>query len=241
MRTMPATLTLLALLALSGPAHADGLLDWSVGVKGGGGGVGWLQPDMGTGAASDFGRGQDFFNEARAGWTYGGGVFAELRILKFLGVETGLFFFADVIKQDTTRRALGQVVAKTEERFELTTLRIPILVKGVLPLGIVRLWVGLGPEFSVPLTSSASSDVGALTINTRDETDIYLAAGLGVVIAIGPVAIPIDVRFGWNATQPSAYEDLVAIDAVGAGSAEVTLRTSNTIEGRLLVGLAYEF
>lgn len=242
MRTTIATALACAVMALAAPATAEGLLDWSVGAKGGGGGDVWLTPDSVPAWAAS----QDFFTTTRGGWTYGGGVFAELRILKFLGVEVDFLFFQDVVKQDTTRSRSGVTVATTEERFEWTTLRIPILVKGVLPLGIVRLWVGVGPEFAVPLASSGSIGLpaGASTdvrLKTRTETDVYLAAALGLVIEIGPIGIPIDLRFGWNATQPRGYEDLVTIDAQGNVVQSFTVRASNTIDARLLVGVAYEF
>lgn len=239
MRSLATALLLLAALAV-GPARAAAgtLFDFAVGAKGGAGGDVWLAPN----SISPIGASQDFFTDTRGGWSYGGGIFAEMRVLKFIGLEVDFLFFAHTIKQDTDRRLNGVDIGSTEERFEWTSLRIPILVKGVLPLGIARLWLGIGPEIAVPLKSSASADARLpLDFRTRTDTDVYLATALGVVIEIGPIGIPIDLRFSWNATQPRGYDDLVQFDIQGNVLRAETVRASNTVDARLLVGVAYEF
>jgi hypothetical protein len=237
-RILAALVSSALLLALPGPAAAGELLDFSIGAKGGGGGDVWLTPESVPAWAGS----QDFFTTTRGGWSYGGGVFAELRVLKYLGLEVDFLFFAHTIKQDTTRRVGGVAVLETEERFEWTSLRIPILVKGVLPLGMVRLWLGLGPEIAVPLTASASLDKAIQAeFHTRTGTDVYLATALGLVIEVGPIGIPIDLRFSWNATQPRKYDDLVQVELDQNVVRAVTVRASNTVDARLLIGVAYEF
>jgi len=237
-RTTAALLFSALLLAAPGRAAAGELFDFAVGAKGGGGGDVWLTPD----GVPLWAESQDFFTTTRGGWSYGGGIFAEMRVLKFIGLEVDFLFFAHTIKQETDRRVGGVKVLSTEERFEWTSMRIPILVKGVLPLGIVRLWLGIGPEIAVPLKASASLDQAIQAkFRTKTETDVYLATALGIVVSVGPIGIPIDLRFSWNATQPRGYDDLVQVEVQDAVLRSVRVRASNTIDARLLVGLAYEF
>ena len=225
----------LSLCLLAAPRSSEaGILDWSVGVKGAGGVEIWTSPtDVPFGIPP-------FFHEERAGWSAGAGIYGELRILKFLAIEIDLLFIHQVLMEDTTHYS-ARGSAKTEEEVRWTTLRIPILVKGVLPLGIVRLWVGIGPEFTVTLDSSASIKLpkGVTTgysLKAREVNDIYLTTALGIVISVGPIAIPIELRFGYNLQKPDRYADLVS-----AAGTRVSIRAANSMEARLLVGVGYEF
>jgi hypothetical protein len=232
---------LAVLLFLPGKLSASALFDFSVGVKGGGGVEVWSEPS----AQPLWVNTLPLYNDTRVGWSYGGGIFAEVRFLRFLGLEVDLLFFRQVLTETTTwNRGAG----KTEERIEWTSLRIPILVKGVLPLGPVRLWLGVGPEFSIGLKADAEMKVirgvtGDLpTFTARTVTDTYLALALGINIAVGPLSIPIDLRWSYNTSQPEAYDDrIVATIDDRRRLVGVRMRAASNMDARLLVGLAYEF
>ena len=235
--TLLAAAVALSLSLLVSPASGRaGILEWSAGVKAAGGVEIWTGPS----GLPIWTAGFPLFDEDRAGWSAGVGIYGELRILKFLAVEIGFDYRYQRLMEDTSINA-----AKSEETVTWHTLRIPILVKGVLPLGMVRLWVGIGPEFAFGVGSSAELEmkrgfyVPTPKLKARDVNDIYLTTGLGVVVSIGPIAIPIELRFGYNVTQPGGYGGRIG-DGLPT-DATFTVRASNTMEARLLLGVGYEF
>ena len=232
-------------LALPNATRAEGIMQWSVGVKGGGLGLAWLEADSMPPGLDAF----PLFDGSRAGWGYGGGVFWELRLFEYLAFEMDLFFFHHVIKEDSS---LSGGAGKSEERLEWTTIQTTLLVKGVLPVGMVRLWLGTGPEFAGAITSEATFEMkrGAVaadtvTFSTKEVVSVYWTVAMGIAIEVGPVSIPIELRFNYNLTQPAAWDG--RIDATwsatpgGGGKVAAEFRTEDSLSGGLLVGVAYEF
>ncbi len=229
-----------AVMLAAVPAHAR-IVEVSAGVKGTVGGNLWTEPDAAP--ASEIG-----FTEARGGVGAGGGLYAEARFIRFLALELDVLFEWDSLWEHQT-----WWWGKTTTKAEAVNLRIPMLVKGVLPLDGVRLSLGIGPEFVIPLASRGEISVpsGVVTspffrVRTRTSTMVTMEAGVTVSLGLGLV-LPIQIRAAYNATQPSAWADRVALYK---GGKEVTLPSTfdtfsllyqNSWDFRLLAGLGYEF
>lgn len=240
MRSSVTVFPLATCLLIGGTSHAR-VVEFSAGVKGTVGGNLWTQPDATP--AMEIG-----FTEARGGVGAGGGVFLEARFIRFLALEMDFLFEWDSIWEHQ-RWWWG----KTTTKAEAVNLRIPLLVKGVLPLGGVRLTLGLGPEFVVPLSSKGELSVpsGVVTntffkVRTRTATMITIETGVTISLGLGLV-LPIHIRAAYNATQPSAWADRVALFKDGREVAIPTpfdtfsLLYQNSWDFRLLAGLGYEF
>ena len=236
MRRRPATAALLLLLLLPAPSGAVPL-EWSVGLKAGGGADVWLAPD----APQPFTDHASVFVDDRAGWSYGGGLFAELRLFTYLAFELDVLFFQhERIEEAVWQTGPGLV----DIQLSWTTLRIPFLVKGVLPLGTSRLWIGVGPEAAVTLASSHSADVREApradvpSVTTRNAHDAYLTATVGGAFSVDPLTLTAELRVSYNLTQPGDHAGRVTHDA---RANELSLRADSSVDARLVVGLAYEF
>ncbi len=230
-----------AAVTLVASASHGRVVEVSAGVKGTVGGNLWTQPDATP--ASEVG-----FTEARGGVGAGGGVWAEARFLRFLALELDLLFEWDSLWEHQT-----WWWGKTTTKAEAVNLRIPVLVKGVLPLGAVRLSLGLGPEFVVPLSSKGELSLpsGIVTrpffkVRTKTSTMVTMEAGVTVALGLGLV-LPIQIRAAYNATQPSAWADRVTLYKNGqvvkipSTFDTFSLLYQNSWDFRLLAGLGYEF
>lgn len=230
----------LAMMLATPTVHAR-VVSVVAGVKGTVGGNLWTKPDATP--AMEIG-----FTEPRGGVGAGGGVFVEARFIEFLALEMDLLFEWDSLWEHQ-RWWWGQTTTKAEA----VNLRIPLLVKGVLPLGVVRLSLGLGPEFVLPLTSKGELRVPSgvvtnsfFTVRTKTSTMITLETGVSISLGLGFV-VPIHVRAAYNVTQPQAWSDRVTLYRDGQ---KVTIPTpfdtfsllyQNSWDFRLLAGLGYEF
>jgi hypothetical protein len=246
------------------------------GVKAGGGGDVWTTPSRRTfqyqradGAFDAYSI--PIFDESRAGYNYSIGVYAEMRVLRHIGLEVGLFFTRHTMMEDTdwsyTEIDLntGQrdsYRTTTEQKLVFTSFHIPIIFKGVLPLAgdRLRLSLGLGPEIAIgsyafatfrhkkgdalPLAGdrSAFRDLGA-----RTQVDTYLAILLGADVKAGDFRIPIDIKFAYNFAQPENYYDRIEYDSLPSDSdpsarPEVgVFNARNTLYFQLTVGVAFDF
>ncbi len=217
------------------------IVEVSAGVKGTVGGNLWTRPDATP--ASEVG-----FTEARGGVGAGGGVYAEARFIRFLALELDLLF-----EWDSLWEHQNWWWGKTTTKAEAVNLRIPLLVKGVLPLGAVRLSLGLGPEFVVPLSSRGelSLPTGVVTsplFKVHTKTSTMITMDLGVTVALGwGLVLPINLRAAYNATQPSAWADRVTLYKNGqvvkvpSTFDSFSLLYQNSWDFRLLAGVGYEF
>ncbi len=217
----------------------------SLGVKGGAGGNYLTEPD-------DVPLGAIVYEEGAGGWGAGGGLYTELRALwGYLGLEIDLLF-------DHSRNWSSNTINNVVEINWISmsnALRIPLLLKGNIEMESVRFYLGIGPEFVIGLdagtdieVTEGSEYVGQDDINdlkqlfkAKTQTDTYLCVDLGLAVKVWELAITVDLRYGYNLTQPSKYEDRVNIENVGGNSYAFTTISSNTMDGRILLGLAYEF
>ncbi|MBM4397181.1 MAG: hypothetical protein FJ087_16045 [Deltaproteobacteria bacterium] len=224
-------------LAVASPGAArEGWLgkyvDLTVGAKGTAGGNVWTKPSSGPGA--DVG-----FAKVRGGYGAGGGLYLDARFIKFIGLEMDFLFELDKVWEDITINSFPFT-----NTLEALNLRIPLLVKGVLPVPMARLALVIGPEFVIPLSTSSSVDepgnviiLDRYGLSANDKVSTMLTMGFGVVIELPlGIRLPIDLRASHNLTQPKDYYDRVSV--VGK-TYRVTYQ--NSWDFRLLLGLGYEF
>lgn len=175
------------------------------------------------------------------GFGYGALAYYELRIIKFIGLEVDVAYQHGTFKRKITiNPGLGTGVDITES-VALSSFRLPILAKLNVPLGLGRLWLGLGPEFTVSQSSSGKLDSSVAVqggIATRDVKPTYGTGGLGLVIEIPAIGIdiPIEFRASKNLSQPSNYAERVTLTDGGA-----TVRAESSWVLRLGAGLGYRF
>ncbi|MFT7579525.1 MAG: hypothetical protein ACI9MR_001191 [Myxococcota bacterium] len=174
MTTLAAALIATATVGIGSPSSAaDPLNDpdaalrkgvparFVMGVKFGGAGVLWDEPDSTELATLQ--NNQTFsvpiFDETRGGYGYSAGIFVEGIFFENLGVEVGLHFVNHTLLEDIdwsyfeTTSGGGTPVtrtieAKSEQELSWTSFHVPILIKAVIPSGKTRLSLGVGPEFA---------------------------------------------------------------------------------------------
>jgi hypothetical protein len=134
-----------------------------------------------------------------------------------------------------------------------TIVRIPVLVKGIVPAGPVRFSLGLGPEFALGLDTTADLEVstpgkkltGEAAKQLQDQTaklrsrfegmavnQVFLTLALGLAIEAGPVSIPIELRAAYN---PAGSENLVEYWSVGG-----THLGNHPLDVRAFLGVCYD-
>jgi hypothetical protein len=211
----------------------------SLGVKGGGGGNYVTKPDS-VPATYDSAP----FADGGGGWGAGGGLYTELRVFgHYLGLEIDLLF-------DHTKNWCNieyNDVVKMDYIYSFTAVRVPFLIKGSLESGMTRFSLGLGPEISagfgvardVEITKGAQYVPSLAPIlaaySASAQTDVLLDVDLGAAFRVAPIAITLDIRFAYNLTQPTNFDDRISITGSGLDT-----MASSTLDLRILVGVAYE-
>ncbi len=170
----------------SRPDKLDGSLDAAVparfvmGIKFGGGGALWSEPD-GTVLGVD-GSGAEFtlpiFEETRAGYTMSAGFFLQGIFYEHLGIELGFHFVQHTLLEEIewtyTEQRGNQITtfeADSDQELSWTAFHLPILIKAVVNAGKTRVSLGVGPEFSFTSWSRASFAItkGGLSSTTPDD------------------------------------------------------------------------
>jgi len=227
------TSALALLLVATWAVPAPAAIEISAGIKGMGGVNVWTKPSSTPAGVSIA------FTKTRAGYGTGGGLFAQAAFLKYLAAEFDILLEYDALWEDQDWGG-----ASTRTRANTTNLRLPLLVKGILPLPGLSLSFGIGPEFVIPVSKSASLSVPANVTNVfkfkvRTKTSVMLTMDLGADIDL-PLGLflPVSIRASYNMTQPSKWGDRVANDS----AAQIwSLLYQNSWDFRILVGLGYKF
>lgn len=147
------------------------------------------------------------FAGSAGGFSYGVLPYYELRIIKLVGLETGIDYEHGSFHRNNT---INQ--ADTRETITINSWRLPLLAKLNIPLPLGRIWVGLGPEFTLSQSSSGKFEVTGgptSTIPTHDVKPTYLTGGLGLVVELPMtgIEIPIEFRASKDMSQPSDWAD----------------------------------
>jgi len=217
----------------------------SVGAKGGGGGNLWSDPPNEPAYAL-------MFDDDTGGWGAGGGLYAEFRVLwGYLGLEIDLLFETNTIWHEIT----WNQVLETNWILSWTSMRLPILLEGNLDSDLIRISLGFGPEFVVGLGAEteieitsgrqyiSDADLANLrsSFTTEKQTDTYLTLGLGLAVKVWRLAISLDLRAGFNMTQPEDHDDRITYHTDSAGEyAGLDVISSSSIDFRALLGVAWE-
>ncbi|MBP7125962.1 hypothetical protein KBD49_06325 [Myxococcota bacterium] len=219
-----------------------GIVDLEIGAKAMGQANLWTAP---TDLPAYLGNQDWAFDNTRAGWAAGAGIYAQVRLWKALGLKVD--FLVDQSRLQETPLE-GQAWLLTARALNL---RIPVLVQGILPLPGVRLGVSLGPEFVIPLkTEALQSNPPPLWQNYDFRVDGTVSTMLTMGLQITPVilghwTIPIDLRASYNLTQPGDYEGRVTVHERASGVRDLTrgftLHLQDTWEFRLCLGVGYAF
>jgi len=173
----------LGLILPSLPAHADRRVipeastptarpaRFIMGVKFGGGGTLWDQPDE-TRLANV--NNNEFhlpiFDETRGGYTMSAGFFLEGVFFEHLGLEIGFNFVQHKLLETITwtytetnivggQATVNNYNAKSEQNLQWTALHIPVLIKAVVPSGNTRVSLGVGPEFALASWGRSTFDI----------------------------------------------------------------------------------
>lgn len=171
------------------------------------------------------------------GFSYGALGYYELRIIKFIGVEADLAY-----QHGSFQRKVSYPGFDVTESVTMNSLRLPILAKLNIPLGLGRLWLGVGPEFTLYQSSSGKAEVTAAitppTITTRDVKPTFFTGGLGLVIEVPAIGIdiPLEFRASKNLSQPSGV-----LERVSYTQTSEDVRAESSWVLRLGAGIGYRF
>lgn len=140
-----------------------------IGFKVGGGGELWTAPDdavLGTDPVTGAEFSLPLFDETRAGFMYGGGLFVEGIFYEHFGVEVGFHFLQHTLLEEidwTFTEQRGQEIttfeSKSKQELSWLGFHLPILFKGIVKSGKTRVSLGVGPEFEFTMGSSASFEI----------------------------------------------------------------------------------
>lgn len=225
--------------ALASPARvdADSVLKKAVparfvmGVKFGGGGALWDEPD-------DMPKKPDgqallpIFEETRGGYTMSAGYFLQGIFFEHLGLEVGFHFVKHTLLEEidwtfteVTNTSVTTRIAESDTELSFTALHLPILVKAMIPTGTTRVSLGVGPEFAFGSWSKTKFDITRTdeppgpngekllpgnrkafrTVNASLEDSVYLTVNFGIEITAGDFLIPIDLHWSYNFSQQKRY------------------------------------
>lgn len=253
--TLPIVAVAFLGLMLARPASAvaswGGVVDLEFGLKGMGGYNHWTKPADGP---YDLANQDVAFSNTRGGYGAGGGLYVQLRFFRYLGLEIDLLFEDDLLWEHPLADHDWQITARR------VNLRIPMMIQGVLPLPGVRLALGIGPEFVVPLShwtqqSDAPSSMREFQFKSDSTTTTRLTFGLNITVKLWRgIMLPIDLRASYDPAQPSDWQDRVGVPpSCAAGQAVACARDlydpavgfrlhqRNTWDFRMLIGLGFDF
>ena len=227
----------------AGEARAEEDVNLRFGAKGTVTGLLWSQPDN-TPPLSD-----GFWGDDQFYYGGGGGLFVEGNAFKYLALEMDLLFEFNSL---TFNYTINNIEFDYYTQFD--QFRIPIIVKGVLPLGeSAEMSLGVGPEFVVgldsgveidrqtdfgnPVANQATDDFLANRYFTETVGGTFFDVDLGITIKVWKLVIPINLRVAINLSQPSDFEERVVnfIPPLGPG----TVKAIESMRFAALIGVGY--
>ena len=236
---------LAVLLVTSQAARADFLWELRVGAKGSFTGNLFYEPENALPGTEIIWGDTQFYIGG------GGGLFVELNLLKFVGLEVDILYEANAL---TFKEDYGGFEYDYNTRYK--QIRIPVLVKGVLPMGTAELSLGVGPEFVIGMgasvdfnyhtaMTSAQKQAADQALNAlydaEQASDTFLDVDFGVNVKVWKLFIPISLRVGFNLTQSSDYEDRVDLTIVGNSITNAKVKAIESYHFTLMAGVGYVF
>ena len=236
---------LVALMLLPCAARADFLWELRVGVKGALTGNLYYEPDNAPAGSELFWGDTQFYIGG------GGGLFVEVNFIKFVGLEVDFLYEANSL---TFKEDISGFEYDYNTRFK--QIRLPVLIKGTLPLGVVELSLGLGPEFVIGLDAGVDFEYHTrLTAAQKQEFDAILGAlydaeksngtffdvDLGLNIKVWKLVIPISLRVGINLDQPADYDGRVTLNFDGSEFKNARVKAIESYHFVIMAGVGYVF
>lgn len=165
------------------------------------------------------------------GYGPGFGLSLEVRLLNMVGLESGAYYMVDNVT-GWNDKSVNQVPrGRVTSEQETSALHIPLLLKGVLPTGALKPFLGVGVEFVRQLDSSLeyrterqipqdmTIDQYGTLYNARNsiETSNYtlLQLSTGVEIDLGYLRVPIEIRAGYQLGMDDAFDERVRTESDG--------------------------
>lgn len=154
-----------------------------MGVKFGGGGTLWDEPDGTVLGVDENGANFDIpiFDETRAGYTMSAGFFLEGIFYEHLGLEVGFHMVQHTLLENidwsyTEQRGsqISTFEATSDQELSWTGLHVPILVKAMVDAGRTRVSLGVGPELEFTTWSRSKFKIkegGLSSTNVGDPSD----------------------------------------------------------------------
>jgi hypothetical protein len=151
--------------------EADRPARFIMGVKFGGGGTLWDQPDE---TRLSVVNGNPFnvpiFDETRGGYTMSAGVHLEGVFFEHLGLEVGFNFVQHTLLETITWTytettiiggvpSINSFTAESKQDLQWTALHIPVMIKAIVPSGNTRVSLGVGPEFALASWGRSSFEI----------------------------------------------------------------------------------
>jgi hypothetical protein len=225
----------------SAPSGHSWIFSGSAGLKGLVGGNMWTKPSGALG--DDLG-----FKASGGGFGWGLGAYAEFRFVKFVGLEIDLLYDTSTLFRNVTYNG----TVKIRESLDMTSLRVPLLFKGIIPVPFGRIGVFVGPEFVIPqsakgknkITSgrdvpmSPPADQVENGLKATETSSTMVTAGFGATIDL-PVnlELPIEMRASKNMSQSDNWQDRVTQH----GPADFSVKAQSSYEFRVTIGLGYKY
>jgi hypothetical protein len=224
----------------AGPAHAKlKIFSGSAGVLITAGGDLWTKPEQSGSISLD-----DAvpFSDTAGGYGVGGGIFFEARFIRYLGLELDLLFEHN---DQWYEVEVSGTNADVKFHLKYLDIRLPILVKAVIPTSAMRFSIGLGPELVFSRNARAEEERSGAAFpgnfSTREQTDVFLCTAIGFAIKVWKLSIPLNLRFAYNTTQPKKAEKRLDYEISGGSISSINPTASQTMDLRLMIGLAYDF
>lgn len=178
------------------------------------------------------------FKGSAGGIGWSAEAYFEARFVKYLGLELGLGYD----HQDLHRNVTYNGTVTVTEGVVSTSVRIPLLLKLVLPTPFGRMSLGFGPEFVSALTPSASLDTPAnvtvpIRIEAQKASSVRLALDFGMAFDLpANLEIPFGIRASKSLGQPDAWTERVTVT-----TDSYTVKAESTWDFRMSLGLGYRF
>ena len=169
------------------------------------------------------------------GFGWGAGLYGEGRFFKHLGLELGLLHDQSTLLRNITYNG----VVKIQERLDISTWRLNLLVKGILPFSGARMWLGVGPEFVLSSSVDAKNEIVEQAISGQEEKSTLLVLAAGTVIEIGDrFEIPIELRALRNLDVEDDWQKRVQRDLA---TLTYSVRAQSSWEFRIGLGFGVMF
>ncbi len=193
------------------------------------------------------------FGGTAGGWNLGGGLLFEARFIKYIGLEIDLLFDHHDDMYDIEYFVSSIKVGELRYHMRFMDVRLPILFKVVIDAPAMRFSLGLGPEMvwsrstrmSIEVQDGQITDAQRQTIlgllRVKDQNDVFLCVELGFMFKVKMLSIPLKLRYAYNPGQPEDWDHRVNPTFVPPNDWAVNLPGSQTMDLRIMLGLAYDF